>query len=65
VDLVHKRAQRAADVHKSCYIYVNGCFYNDTRDRDNIDLSRTIRDWVARGKRSALLALGIGVANAN
>jgi len=50
VDLVHKPAQRAADVYKSCYIYVNGCFYNDTRDKDNIDLSRTIRDWVAQGK---------------
>ena len=52
VDLVHKRAQRAADVYKSCFIYVHGCFYNDTRERGNTDLSQVIRDWVSRGKRS-------------
>jgi hypothetical protein len=51
VDLVHKRAKRSLDVYKSSYIYVNGCFFNDTRDKDNIDLSRVVRDWVTRGKR--------------
>lgn len=51
VDLLRKRAPRAGEVYKSCYIYVNGCFYNDTRDEANRDLSSVIRDWVSRGKR--------------
>ena len=40
------------EVYKSGFIFMEGCFYNDTRDRGNTDLSQVIRDWVSRGKRS-------------
>jgi len=45
VDTVHKPAVRSLDVYKSSFIYVEGTFYNDTRDKNNIDYSEVIRSW--------------------
>merc|ERR1719228_706656 len=33
------------DVYKSGFIYIEGTFYNDTRDKSNIDYSQVIRKW--------------------
>jgi len=44
-DTERARANRAQDVYKSGFIYIEGCFYNDARNEDNIDYSQVIRDW--------------------
>jgi len=50
-DTVTTRADRANDVYKSGFFYINGCFYNDTRCAENIDYSQVIIDWAASSKR--------------
>lgn len=42
---------RAEDEYKSGFIYVEGCFYNDMRDANNIDYSKVIRDWAEDSPR--------------
>jgi len=45
VDTLNKLAPRAGDVYKSSFLYIGDCFYIDTRDKNNIDLSETIIQW--------------------
>jgi len=47
-DTERERAHRAQDVYKSGFIYIEGCFYNDMREEENIDYSQVIRDWADR-----------------
>ena len=51
VDTVHKAAVRARDKYKSGLIYVDGTFYVDRRDKNNIDYSEVIRDWAKDPKK--------------
>jgi len=51
VDTVHKPAVRARDKYKSGLIYIDGTFYVDRRDRNNIDYSEVIRKWAEDPKR--------------
>jgi len=48
---VHKAAVRARDKYKSGLIYVDGTFYVDRRDKNNIDYSEVIRDWAQDPKK--------------
>lgn len=45
VDTLACPATRAGDVYKSGFFYIEGTFYNDLRDPDNIDYSEPIRNW--------------------
>jgi len=45
VDTVSQPAIRACDVYKSGFFFIEGTFYNDMRDPDNIDYSEVIRGW--------------------
>ncbi|XP_033607117.1 snRNA-activating protein complex subunit 3 isoform X2 [Cryptotermes secundus] len=40
-----KFTQRTMDIYKSGFIFIEDTFYNDHRDRANLDYSRVIRDW--------------------
>jgi len=51
VDTLDKLAPRAGDVYKSGFIFINDCFYLDTRHKDNIDYSQVIIDWASRSNR--------------
>ena len=51
VDTVHKTAVRARDKYKSGMIYIEGTFYVDRRDKNNIDYSEVIRKWAEDPKR--------------
>jgi len=53
VDTLRQKAPRAGDVYKSGFFYINGCFYNDTRDENNIDYSQVIIDWAFKSNRGA------------
>lgn len=51
VDTIKTPAQRAIDVYRSGFFYINGTFYNDTRNKMNIDYSQTIIDWASSTDR--------------
>jgi len=50
-DRVKTPAIRAGDIYQSGFIYIEGCFYNDTRSQDNIDYSDVIRTWASDPSR--------------
>lgn len=50
-DTERVRANRAQDVYKSGFIYIEGCFYNDMREAENIDYSEVIRTWASNPSR--------------
>jgi len=51
VDTVLAPAVRAGDVYKSGMFYIEGTFYNDTRDEGNIDYSEVVRAWASHPSR--------------
>ena len=51
VDTVLKPALKARDVYKSGMIYMDGTFYLDRRQKDNIDYSEVIREWANDPRR--------------
>ena len=51
VDTVMKPALKAREVYTSGMIYMDGTFYIDRRNIDNIDYSEVIREWAADPKR--------------
>ena len=51
VDTIQKPATRARDKYKSGMMYIDGTFYVDKRDKNNIDYSEPIRKWAEDPKR--------------
>lgn len=52
MERIWESQRRNKDVYKSGFIYIEGCFYNDTRwSNETIDYSEVIREWASHPKR--------------